>query len=116
MSKVILKNGAIITLSQLINLDGWAKGYQLMYRAGKFLSEVLPELTAPWISPTNPTETDVNNQQAWNNQDGPEFELSDEDAELCRECFKKLAETERLRPSKWTKAIQDAIKLTTAAK
>ena len=109
--KTILTNGTLAALTEIISLDGWAKGHKLMYQAGRFLVEVLPPVNAP-IMMANSTKAEVEAFRAWQTDKAPEFELSDADAQMCRECFTKLTEGERLRPSRWTYEIQKAIGLT----
>jgi hypothetical protein len=109
--KTILTNGALSAITEIISLEGWAKGYKLMFQAGRVLVEVLPPVNAP-ILMANSTKADVEAFRAWQTETAPEFELSDADAQMCRECFTKLSEGERLRPSRWTYEIQKAIGLT----
>jgi hypothetical protein len=109
--KINLTNGAVLVLSEIIGMDGWAKGPRQFYQAGRFLAEILPPLTAPILT-NQSTKKEVENAQSWPALAAPEFELSDSDAEMCRTAMEKLTDNGRLRPSRWTYQIQTAIRQT----
>lgn len=102
--KIALRNGGLETLYIILTQPGWCKTPELMFKAGRFLAEVMPPLPAQEF--TNAAEA-----RTWREKTGPEFELSDSDAELCRTAAKYCITEGKIGPNLWMKELHEAIGL-----
>jgi hypothetical protein len=97
--KYTLKAQTINLLKQVITFPGWTKEIEEIYRGGKLLVEVLPEI------------------KDGTNSDLPtEVELCQPDIELCRRAFAHALSKEMVPTSKWTNDLIEKLEFTSKPK